>query len=186
MSKILVDTIDTRSGTSNITIGSSNASQITLKSGATLTNFPVNTPAFEAYPSADLSVASSTSVKVQGNTERFDTDSAYDNSSNYRFTPQVAGRYFTYCSGTYNLVNGGIGLVVEIRKNGSAVLAGKIEDGQYSGASNYKTITCQGVVQLNGSSDYLEMFTSTTSGLTRTLSADSQRTLFGAYKVIGA
>ena len=40
MSKILVDTIDTRSGTSNMTIGSGNTSQITLKSGATLTNFP--------------------------------------------------------------------------------------------------------------------------------------------------
>jgi hypothetical protein len=53
MSKILVDTIDTRSGTSNITIGSSNASQITLKSGATLTNFPANTPSFFAYMSGD-------------------------------------------------------------------------------------------------------------------------------------
>ena len=52
MSKILVDTIDTRSGTSNITIGSSNASQITLKSGATLTNFPANNPAFNARMSA--------------------------------------------------------------------------------------------------------------------------------------
>jgi hypothetical protein len=30
------------------------------------------------------------------------------------------------------------------------------------------------------------MFTSTTSGATRTLSADSQRTIFGAYKIIGA
>ena len=184
MSTLEVNTVKPISGSSTITLGES-GDTIALASGASQT-LAVNTPAFEAYPSADLSVASSTSVKVQGNTERFDTDSAYDNSSNYRFTPQVAGRYFTYCSGTYNLVNGGIGLVVEIRKNGSAVLAGKIEDGQYSGASNYKTITCQGVVQLNGSSDYLEMFTSTTSGLTRTLSADSQRTLFGAYKVIGA
>jgi hypothetical protein len=183
MGTIFVDNLEPQSGTS-LTLGAS-GDTIGLASGASQT-LAVNTPAFEAYPSADLSVASSTSVKVQGNTERFDTDSAYDNSSNYRFTPQVAGRYFTYCSGTYNLVNGGIGLVVEIRKNGSAVLSGKIEDGQYSGASNYKTITCQGVVQLNGSSDYLEMFTSTTSGLTRTLSADSQRTLFGAYKVIGA
>ena len=182
MGTIFVDNLEPQSGTS-LTLGAS-GDTIGLASGASQT-LAVNTPAFEAYPSADLSVASSTSVKVQGNTERFDTDSAYDNSSNYRFTPQVAGRYFTYCSGTYNLVNGGIGLVVEIRKNGSAVLAGKIEDGQYSGASNYKTITCQGVVQLNGSSDYLEMFTSTTSGLTRTLSADSQRTLFGAYKVLG-
>ena len=183
MSTLEVNTVKPISGSSTITLGES-GDTIALASGASQT-LAVNTPAFEAYPSADLSVAASTSVKVQGNTERFDTDSAYDNSSNYRFTPQVAGRYFTYCSGTYNLVNGGIGLVVEIRKNGSAVLAGKIEDGQYSGASNYKTITCQGVVQLNGSSDYLEMFTSTTSGLTRTLSADSQRTLFGAYKVIG-
>ena len=182
MGTIFVDNLEPQSGTS-LTLGAS-GDTIALASGASQT-LAVNTPAFEAYPSADLSVASSTSVKVQGNTERFDTDSAYDNSSNYRFTPQVAGRYFTYCSGTYNLVNGGIGLVVEIRKNGSAVLSGKIEDGQYSGASNYKTITCQGVVQLNGSSDYLEMFTSTTSGLTRTLSADSQRTLFGAYKVLG-
>ena len=97
----------------------------------------------------------------------------------------MAGRYFTYCSGTYNLVNGGIGLVVEIRKNGSAVLSGKIEDSQYS-VGNYKTITCQGVVQLNGSSDYLEMFTATTSGNTRTLVSDSQRTIFGAYRIIGA
>jgi hypothetical protein len=183
MGTIFVDNLEPQSGTS-LTLGAS-GDTIGLASGASQT-LAVNTPAFEAYPSADLSVASSTSVKVQGNTERFDTDSAYDNSSNYRFTPQVAGRYFTYCSGTYNLVNGGIGLVVEIRKNGSAVLSGKIEDSQYSGAGNYKTITCQGVVQLNGSSDYLEMFTSTTSGATRTLSADSQRTIFGAYKIIGA
>jgi hypothetical protein len=182
MSKILVDTIDTRSGTSNITIGSSNASQITLKSGATLTNFPANTPAFEAYPSASLSVASSTSVKVQANTERFDSDNAYDNSSNYRFTPQVAGRYFTYCSFTYNLTNGSIGLVAEIRKNGTAVLSSKHED---MPGSNYLTGYVGGVVQLNGSSDYLEMFTLTSSGSTRTLAADSQRCFFGAYRIIG-
>ena len=127
------------------------------------------------------SVASGTSVKVQANTERFDTDSAYDNSSNYRFTPQVAGRYFTYCSFTYNLTNGSIGLVAEIRKNGSAVLSSKHED---MPGSNYLTGYVGGVVQLNGSSDYLEMFTLTSSGSTRTLAADSQRTFFGAYRVV--
>ncbi len=46
MSTLEVNTIDSVSGTSNLTIGSSNSSQITLKSGATLTNFPANTPAF--------------------------------------------------------------------------------------------------------------------------------------------
>ena len=159
------------------------AGKVLQTDGSGNLSFGGNTPAFEAYPSASLSVASGTSVKVQANTERFDTDSAYDNSSNYRFTPQVSGRYFTYCSFTYNLANGSIGLVAEIRKNGSAVLSSKHED---AAGSNYLTGYVGGVVQLNGSSDYLEMFTLTSSGSTRTLAADSQRTFFGAYRIIGA
>ena len=72
-------------------------------------------------------------------------------------------------------------LVAEIRKNGSAVLSSKHED---MPGSNYLTGYVGGVVQLNGSSDYLEMFTLTSSGSTRTLAADSQRTFFGAYRVV--
>ena len=45
-----------------------------------------NTPSFCAFLSADQSVSASTNVKIQFNTEVFDTDNAYDNSSNYRFT----------------------------------------------------------------------------------------------------
>ena len=74
MSKILVDTIDTRSGTSNITIGSSNASQITLKSGATLTNFPANTPAFSVVKNADQDISSDSNTLVTWETELYDTD----------------------------------------------------------------------------------------------------------------
>ena len=96
MSKILVDTIDTRSGTTTLTLGSSNAGTIALGSGDVQSNFLY--PAFEAYPSADLSVASGSTVKVVANTERFDEGSCYDNSTNYRFTPNVPGRYFCYCS----------------------------------------------------------------------------------------
>ncbi len=98
MSKILVDTIDTRSGTSNITIGSGNASQITLKSGATLTNFPANTPSFHAYRSDSQSVSDSTWTKMQVNVELYDSGGMYDNSTNYRFTPTTAGKYFIYGS----------------------------------------------------------------------------------------
>ena len=68
MSTIEVNTIDSVSGTSNLTIGSSNSSQITLKSGATLTNFPDNTPAFEASLSADQTISNNSQTKVQFNT----------------------------------------------------------------------------------------------------------------------
>jgi len=142
-----------------------------------------NTPAFEAYPSSDLSVASGSTVKVVANTERFDIGSCYDNSSNYRFTPNVAGRYFCYCSYTYNLTDGNLGLVAELRKNGSAVLSAKHPA---HANQNYLTGVCHGVIEFNGSSDYLEFFTATDSGSTRTLASDSQRTYFGAYRIIGA
>jgi hypothetical protein len=54
-----------------------------------------STPAFSAYAGADQNNNSdNTWVKLAMNTEFFDTDSKYDHSSNYRFTPTIAGKYF--------------------------------------------------------------------------------------------
>ena len=52
-----------------------------------------NVPAFYAYLSSSQDINDSTNTKVQFNTELFDTDNTYDNSTNYRFTPGVAGKY---------------------------------------------------------------------------------------------
>ena len=51
-------------------------------------------PAFEAYLSSSQSVSDNVQTKVQIDTKVFDTNNAYDNSTNYRFTPGVAGKYF--------------------------------------------------------------------------------------------
>lgn len=53
-----------------------------------------NTPMFSAYLSADQTASGST--KVEFDTESFDTDNAFDNSTNYRFTipSDKAGKYF--------------------------------------------------------------------------------------------
>ena len=50
-------------------------------------------PAFSARISSDQTVSASTFTKMQCATEDFDTDSKYDASSNFRFTPTVAGYY---------------------------------------------------------------------------------------------
>ena len=55
----------------------------------------VNTPAFQAYLNSDQNVSSGTQTKVACANVRFDTASCYD-TSNYRFTPNVAGKYFVY------------------------------------------------------------------------------------------
>jgi len=45
-----------------------------------------NTPAFSAYLSSTQSLSHASITKIQFDTEHYDTDSAYDNSTNYRFT----------------------------------------------------------------------------------------------------
>ena len=52
-----------------------------------------NTPAFSAYLSADQTITDNTFTKIQFNTEVIDSDNTYDNSSNYRFTPGVVGKF---------------------------------------------------------------------------------------------
>ena len=80
MSKIEANTIDSVSGTSTLTLGSSNASTIALGSGDVQSNFLY--PAFEAVLSNDQSVSNNTVTKIQFNSEVFDTDGCYDNSTN--------------------------------------------------------------------------------------------------------
>ena len=104
MSEIQVNKISPQSGTS-ITLGDS-GDTFTIPSGATITNSgtatgfgmsTANTPMFSAYRSGSgQGVSGSTWTKLQANVELFDTDSAYDHSSNYRFTVPSgkAGKYF--------------------------------------------------------------------------------------------
>jgi hypothetical protein len=186
LSKIQVDTIDTRSGTATMTIGSSNTSTIALKSGATLTNFPANTPAFEAQLASDMNVTDNAQTKVTCGTEIYDTDSAYDNSSNYRFTPQTAGKYYVY---------GGVGSITDTSKlkESRAMI--------YKNGSRYRTSTSDprdnygyhynnyvaAVVDMNGSSDYVELYglTNKEGGTDCKITVSHENsTYFGAYRII--
>ena len=113
MSKVQVDTIDTRSGTSTMQIGSTNTSTInigvsgdtvnipsgvTIANAGTATGFgEVNNPSFYAYMSAHQSLSDNVSAKVAFNTTLIATSGTY-NTSTYRFTPGVAGNYmFSIC-----------------------------------------------------------------------------------------
>ena len=108
MSKVQVDTIDTRSGTSTMQIGSTNTSTINIgvsgdtvniPSGVTIANAGTatcfaenNKPRFYAYRNGSQSIANNTYTVIQFNAENFDSDSKFDTST-YRFTPTVAGFY---------------------------------------------------------------------------------------------
>ena len=179
MSILKVNTIQDKGG--NTLLSSDGAG--TISSGGAITN----TPAFEAYLSSDQSIADVTYTKVEADTEVIDTDGCYDNTTNYRFTPTVAGKYFVYGSalGDPQAATQLEGVDIVIYKNGSSYREERINfsDNDVRLAS----VSVTAIVDMNGSSDYLELFcrVNDTSG-TPVIDSGTKSTYFGAYRIIGA
>ena len=144
-----------------------------------------NAPAFEAKLSSNQSFSDDTSTKVTFDTEEFDEGGCYDHSTNYRFTPNVAGKYHVYLSlcvnslGDAQLANA----YAMIYRNGT-----KTKTSHHNHASSNdraSTVTIMSTLTFNGSSDYVEAYVQAadSSGNAEVLSADFS--VFGAYKLIG-
>jgi len=119
---------DLISGTTALTSAPADTDEFLVSDAGTLKRLDYslikagNTPAFEAYLSADSSALSNdTATKIEFNTEIYDSDGTYDNSTNYRFTPAVAGKYFVYGRIEFydSNVDGSDETSVLIYKNGS-------------------------------------------------------------------
>ena len=147
-----------------------------------------NTPAFEAYLSGNQTgISDNTNTKVQFDTELFDTANAYDNSSNYRFTPQTAGKYFVYSSVRGQAANNNQlrTAALMIRKNNSEV--GEAFTLFWDNGIRSHTLTKATVVDMNGSSDYLEVYAyvdASDNQIDGFIGGSGQVTNFGAYKII--
>ena len=149
-----------------------------------------NTPAFEAYlgGSGGQALSNDTVTKVQFQTELYDTNNTYDNSSNYRFTPGVAGKYFIYASLLYDTSgNDQLGPhYIYFKKNGSYVLQNLCNPGTHYFRQNF--LFSSAVVD-SDDNDYFEVFArvNTVSGSGQLLESDTQwtrATKFGAYKIL--
>jgi hypothetical protein len=141
-----------------------------------------STPSFLAYLGSNQSVSTNTSTKVTIDTEVYDTDNAYDNSTNYRFTPQVAGKYFVYgcIFHTWN-TNHGWQQKTVIRKNGTDISTwSNLSNG--IGAAQYGSMYTSTTVVMNGSTDYLELFGSF-NATSPFFAAGLEDTYFGAYRI---
>ena len=135
----------------------------------------VNTPAFKATRSSSAqTITQNTWTKVQYNGELLDTGGMYDPSTNYRFTPTVAGKYYIYAH-----IYTGIGnqyLYGAINFSGTRTLASNIDSAQAGG------VFIAGIFTFNGSSDYVEVETyqGTNAG---NISVSEEFAVFGGYKL---
>ena len=135
----------------------------------------VNGPAFGAY-AASAQTLSSANVytKILLQTKEFDTNSNFDNATNYRFTPTVAG-YYQINGGTQATSNT-LNLITALYKNGVLYRLGSFV-GLTSAAGACSNVSS--VVYLNGTTDYVELWCATGTAST-TLAAGSTTYLNGA------
>jgi hypothetical protein len=147
---------------------------------------PIDGPAFSAFLSpTSQSVSSGTWTKVTLNNEEFDTNSNFDSTTNYRFTPTIAGYYQINASVQLGATGNTISLAqVAIYKNGSQYKVGGL---YYSTSANQSQVDLQvcSIVYLNGSTDYVELYGFNTS-TTPTFLQGSANTWFNGCLVRSA
>jgi len=147
------------------------------------------TPAFEANIGSNLTPSNDVNTLIVFDTERYDTDNAYDTSTG-KFQPQTAGKYFLYGSiaGQSDVNNGNLfKSAAMIYFNGSET---RVED--LIGENNSDTVFTRmsagvsGVFTFNGSSDYAQIYANIQrrTGGDILIQSNVIRTYFGAYKII--
>jgi hypothetical protein len=151
--------------------------------GASITVAASAAPTFAAYQSSAQSITDSTFTKIQFQTEEWDTASAFDSTTNYRFTPLVAGYYQASGGASILQLINNTAMAVAIYKNGVLYKLGS------SGTSNagfYPKTNMSALVYLNGSTDYIELYVAHNLGATYNLSATISATYFQAAMVRSA
>jgi len=180
MGTLFVDNIKQQSsqGSGTITIGASGET-VALASGVVQSNMLY--PAWSASLSADTAVADATVTKIPCNTEWIDTDNAYDNSTNYRFTVPSGkgGNYYVHASVRNGTSSDFDSFYLYIKKNGSDYLFNSIR------SEFRETTEINNVVPLVAG-DYLEMFVYQGTGGSINMTGSSTQpfaTNFSGYRI---
>jgi hypothetical protein len=155
----------------------------------TFANFG-NTPSFRAYLSTNMtSVALSTETKVTYQSESWDTDNAFDSTTNYRYTipANKGGKYFFGANVT--LLNSAAykTFSVLLYKNGSEEYRGSklVFTLDTLASSSYSTLNMQTIIDA-AASDYFEIFIEIQSASgTGTLLSGTRYNNFYGFRLIG-
>lgn len=140
-----------------------------------------NTPSFKATSSSGTTVGHDTNAQIAFQTEAWDTDSAYDNSTHYRFTVPSgeAGKYFFGASIELNMTSAVGSVRCQIWKNGSTAIRSN-----QGGLSYYHNTAICGVLNM-AVGDYVEVRVYQNSGGILTTQTGAEDSFFFGYKLAG-
>ena len=200
MSKVQVDTIDTRSGTSTMQIGSTNTSTINIGVSGDTVNIPAgvtianagtatgfggtNAPYFHVNrTSSDQTLSDATFTDAIHNNEVYDSGNCY-NTSNGRFTPNVAGHYIIYANPEIYAPSNYSNFIGRLLFNGSTQLARCSHNNSGTSDDVVQNNFVQAIQYFNGSSDYVtvNVYVDVPSNTPVLVSSDSKN-YFGGYKL---
>lgn len=137
---------------------------------------------FSAWATGGQSVAGSGSTaKIQFNNEDFDTNGWFDSATNYRFTPQIAGKYQVQAMCALAAINADKTYGVFLYKNGSLIRQVIISNGSVVQGTMAAVVT--GLVDMNGTTDYLEAFAYNGDSVSQTVQGGIEFTNFSAFLV---
>jgi hypothetical protein len=145
------------------------------------TNVAGNGPAFSVYANAVTATANNSFTKIAFQVEEYDTNSNFDSTTNYRFTPTVSG-YYQISAGLQFAADPDGGVAVIIYKNGTAYRTGSF----YPNGNISPIATVSSLVYFNGSTDYVEIYGYQASGGTLNTVAGIQFTWFTGAMVRAA
>ena len=150
---------DLISGKDALTSSPDDTDELLISDAGTLKRIDVslvggkNTPAFSVTQGSGQDLSNATATKLAFNTEVFDTDSAFDHSSNYRFTVPSGegGKYFFYAQATLQATQDADANSIFFYKNGSSFQS-TMNTNQY-----YDTSEISIVMDLSAG-DYIEVY----------------------------
>lgn len=142
-------------------------------------------PKFFAYRSANESLASGAWTKISFDGEIFDTNSNYDPTTNFRFTPTIAGYYMLRTIARWGFAPGVGGLTLGLRfyLNGSTEIARDIVYPINGYACNQMVVNT--LRYFNGSTDYVEVQAYQDSGSNQNIVGGTADCQFSGERVGG-
>jgi hypothetical protein len=139
--------------------------EIVISDGGVLKRLDIkhiqNTPAFHGYNTTTTALSSGAWTKVPIDTEVFDSDGTFDHSSNYRFTPGIAGYYLLWGHVKIPGIDDGEVLQIMIKKNG-AFIGGQVMS--WGPAADSSIGGCTVNACYLDADDYVELFAYQNSG----------------------
>jgi len=161
--------------------------EIVLSDAGTLKRLDIKhiqcVPAFAAQLSGNQALSTGSATKINFNSEDLDTNSAYDNSTNYRFTPAIAGYYFVYALLPFDELSDGKSAYCMIYKNGSHFFSAT----QITGAATRMAVPQVSATIYLDDNDYVEIYGQHDHGSNRNVIGNSStEAFFGAFRISGA